>query len=95
MSHDMASRTLKIRAKKMVHPTGIFRIEDAEPCRMTWRNGTKNQGKKNGAPDRIRTYDLLLRRQSLYPAELRVHISLQSFTISRRSIFSTGQVQKN
>ena len=31
--------------------------------------------KTNGALDRIRTYDLLLRRQSLYPAELRVHIS--------------------
>ena len=28
----------------------------------------------NGTPDRIRTYDLLLRKQTLYPAELRVHI---------------------
>jgi hypothetical protein len=27
---------------------------------------------KNGAPDRIRTYDLCLRRATLYPAELRV-----------------------
>ena len=27
---------------------------------------------KNGAPDRIRTYDLCLRRAALYPAELRV-----------------------
>ena len=26
-----------------------------------------------GTPDRIRTYDLLLRKQTLYPAELRVH----------------------
>ena len=26
-----------------------------------------------GTPDRIRTYDLLLRRQTLYPAELRAH----------------------
>ena len=26
-----------------------------------------------GDPDRIRTYDLLLRRQLLYPAELRDH----------------------
>ena len=24
-------------------------------------------------PDRIRTYDLLLRKQTLYPAELRAH----------------------
>ena len=45
MSHDMASRTLKIRAKNGA-PDRIFRIGDAEPCRMTWRNGTKNQGKK-------------------------------------------------
>ena len=28
---------------------------------------------KNGAPGGIRTHDLLLRRQTLYPAELRVH----------------------
>ena len=27
-----------------------------------------------GTPDRIRTYDLLLRKQALYPAELRVHM---------------------
>ena len=29
-----------------------------------------------GMPDRIRTYDLLLRKQTLYPAELRVLIIL-------------------
>ena len=28
-----------------------------------------------GAPDLIRTSDLLLRRQTLYPAELRVHVN--------------------
>src|SRR5262245_30355915 len=28
----------------------------------------------NGTPDKIRTCDLLLRRQALYPAELRAHI---------------------
>ena len=31
------------------------------------------KGKKNGTPGGIRTHDLLLRRQTLYPAELRVH----------------------
>ena len=29
--------------------------------------------KPNGVPDAIRTHDLLLRRQTLYPAELRGH----------------------
>ena len=29
---------------------------------------------KYGTPDRIRTYDLLLRKQTLYPAELRVQM---------------------
>jgi hypothetical protein len=29
--------------------------------------------RKNGTPDKIRTCDLLLRRQALYPAELRAH----------------------
>ena len=31
-----------------------------------------NLSKKNGTPGGIRTHDLLLRRQTLYPAELRV-----------------------
>jgi hypothetical protein len=30
--------------------------------------------KNNGAPGVIRTRDLLLRRQALYPAELRAHL---------------------
>ena len=30
-----------------------------------------------GTPDRIRTCDLLLRRQALYPAELRAHNACQ------------------
>ena len=29
--------------------------------------------RRNGTPDWIRTSDLLLRRQTLYPAELRAH----------------------
>ncbi len=33
-----------------------------------WRDGNGS----TGAPDRIRTYDLCLRRAALYPAELRV-----------------------
>jgi hypothetical protein len=33
---------------------------------------------KTGAPDRIRTCDLCLRRAALYPAELRVHDMLHS-----------------
>ena len=28
---------------------------------------------RNGAPERIRTFDLWLRRPTLYPAELRAH----------------------
>ena len=31
--------------------------------------------RENGTPDKIRTCDLLLRRQALYPAELRAHIA--------------------
>src|ERR1700733_14004189 len=38
-----------------------------------YREGTN----KNGAPGEIRTPDLLLRRQQLYPAELRAHGYLQ------------------
>ena len=31
------------------------------------------KAKKSGAPGETRTHDLLLRRQTLYPTELRVH----------------------
>ena len=34
-------------------------------------------------PDRIRTYDLLLRKQTLYPAELRAHTFLVRVTTFR------------
>jgi hypothetical protein len=33
---------------------------------------------KRTAPERIRTFDLCLRRAALYPAELRAHISAAS-----------------
>ena len=36
---------------------------------------------KNGTPGGIRTHDLLLRRQTLYPAELRVHTYCVTFNI--------------
>ena len=35
-----------------------------------------------GTPGRIRTADLLLRRQTLYPAELRAHITRLHFNCS-------------
>ena len=37
----------------------------------------KNYLEKYGAPDRIRTCDLCLRRAALYPAELRVRARLR------------------
>jgi hypothetical protein len=40
---------------------------------------------KNGAPDRIRTYDLCLRRAALYPAELRVRAIFGRSGSRRRS----------
>ena len=38
-----------------------------------------------GTPDEIRTHDLLLRRQALYPAELRAHI-VYEFTKAEDSL---------
>ena len=40
----------------------------------------------NGAPGEIRTPDLLLRRQSLYPSELRAHTNSFSLHAGLRSI---------
>ena len=38
-------------------------------------NGFRHKLTKSGDPDTIRTYDLLIRSQLLYPAELRDHFS--------------------
>ena len=43
----------------------------------------------NGAPERIRTSDLCLRRATLYPAELRAHYETQKFT---RFVNITNQI---
>lgn len=37
--------------------------------------------KYNGAPERSRTHNLLIRSQTLYPIELRAHISESDFII--------------
>ena len=39
---------------------------------------TVDRKEKAGTPDRTRTCDLLIRSQTLYPAELRAHISVYS-----------------
>lgn len=41
-----------------------------------------DQGRGAGAPDRIRTYDLLLRRQTLYPLSYRG--AIHDFISTRR-----------
>ena len=57
-----------------------------------WRSpGVQNCGfwnllTKYGTPDRIRTYDLLLRKQTLYPAELRVHMWISSWIAPDKNI---------
>lgn len=49
------------------------RLEISQPGLFLLCSGQKPTA-KNGTPDRIRTYDLRLRRALLYPAELRVHV---------------------
>jgi hypothetical protein len=44
-----------------------------------WGGGAETGGEeRNGAPGAIRTPDLLVRSQLLYPAELRAHIALDA-----------------
>ena len=45
------------------------------------------KAKKNGMPVAIRTRDLLLRRQTLYPAELRAHTAI-NLNIARFEFFA-------
>jgi hypothetical protein len=40
--------------------------------------------RSSGAPGRIRTSDLLVRSQALYPAELRAHIALLQLSKNNR-----------
>ena len=44
--------------------------------------GRKNLKGLNGTPEWIRTTDLLLRRQTLYPAELRAHNGSTSIVVT-------------
>ncbi len=39
-----------------------------------------------GTPDRIRTYGLRLRKPTLYPAELRVHMIVRIILVTRLSL---------
>src|SRR6516165_7768141 len=48
---------------------------------------TATNREKNGAPERIRTTNLLIRSQMLYPVELRAQIpNFQLFTVNQRSV---------
>ena len=48
--------------------------------------GDKNTAKESGAPERIRTTNLLIRSQMLYPVELRAQIpNFQLFTVNERA----------
>src|ERR1700722_16340943 len=58
--------------------------------------GREKAKRKSGAPGEIRTPDLLLRRQSLYPSELRAHSSLFSLHAGLRTInASIWRFQRN
>ena len=46
-----------------------FTLETKNRIKGNWK---RNRDKKNGAPERIRTFDRSVRSRVLYPAELRV-----------------------
>ena len=58
--------------KKLIHNN--FTASKFFTQNNQFRKGTDCLIISFGTPDRIRTYDLLLRKQTLYPAELRVHV---------------------
>jgi site-specific DNA recombinase len=57
--------------------------------------GVKDDQVQNGTPDRIRTYDLWLRKPTLYPAELRVHNELFFNNRGDYSIFARVMLLSN
>ena len=62
--------------------------------RVEFELKTPEKGKKNGMPVAIRTRDLLLRRQTLYPAELRAHTCMR-FNIVSFNYFAIFFEEKN
>ena len=58
-------------------PANLSNLNRFEPpCESHFSNGREGR-LKNGAPGRIRTSDLLVRSQTLYPTELRAHARLR------------------
>jgi hypothetical protein len=49
--------------------------QQKDPPHRRMKKNAKKRGKRNGAPEKIRTSDLQLRRLPLYPAELRARSS--------------------
>ena len=76
-AHLRASRRLKEDGSGALLPTW------ADIAGIFGRRGAANPLIQGGAPDRIRTCDLCLRRAALYPAELRVLSTDQRRTIGQ------------
>ncbi len=66
------SRSKLLREWLVIEPT--VRIRNAN---LPMKRPSTKLGSFIGTPDRIRTYDLWLRKPTLYPAELRVHVYTQ------------------
>ena len=78
---DIAAHTISSRAPSTTRPRFHFSFYHTLQLKINpSQQKTPPQGRvfsnnfKYGTPDRIRTYDLLLRKQTLYPAELRVQM---------------------
>ena len=78
---DIAAHTISSRAPSTTRPRFHFSFYHTLQLKINFsQQKTPPQGRvfsnnfKYGTPDRIRTYDLLLRKQTLYPAELRVQM---------------------
>ena len=79
---DTEVARLKLKAKRTGKPCELSSselIRYFQYCYSSLRQdeGGRGSAERNGTPGRSRTCDLLLRRQALYPAELRAHKDLR------------------
>src|SRR5690348_4885206 len=83
----------------MTEPTSPYLLKqicvvEPNPTGRSRKDPAIKVGSLRGTPDRIRTYDLWYRKPTLYPAELRVHISTRLKVHCLHSVIGRFRIER-